>query len=276
MRWFSIFAFAVILIISCSDITEHEHSATLPPPLKTADNRGDDAEIILGRYAAAWKGKQEDTGMQQTEVMTFWISGEGGGKYTIELPPEGPAKLAEGIAESFSGGFRTDIETLRRLDRGEISAMTAMGRANWNDPADMDPVFPAGSRLTPQLQARLLPLAFHFWNREWPETIRFGEGTTRFVHGGNAAIFFYDKGMRTGWYQLREGMHINDDPSDQTNPFPSLFIVTRGKFQGKLDGKAVALQEGLAVHVPAGMTHEFWADKGEYGEFILIMWGEGA
>lgn len=28
--------------------------------------------------------------------------------------------------------------------------------------------------------------------------------------------------------------------------------------------------------VPAGMTHEFWAEQGQYGEFVLVMFGEGA
>lgn len=150
-----------------------------------------------------------------------------------------------------------------------------MGRAHWSDPADMDPVLPAG-RLTPEVQALLLPVTFHFWNRGWPETIRFGDGTSRFVHGGNATVLFYDRGLRTAWYQLREGMHVNADPSDQVNPFPSLFVVIRGSFHARLGGEEQRLTEGIAVYVPAGMSHEFWAEQGEYGEVIMICWGEGA
>lgn len=249
---------------------------TVPPPAKAGGMAGDDARTILGRFAASWRGAKEMAGMSRTETAVFWITGEGGGEFTVVLPPDGPARLEDGIAESFSGGFRTSMETLRRLDRGELSAMTAMGRAHWSDPADMDPVLPPGQGFTPEFQARFLPLTFHFWNRDWPEIIRFGEGTTRFVHGGNAAILYYDKGLRTGWYQIKEGMHVNHDPADQTNPFPSLFIVTRGSLRARLGGEELRLQEGVAVHVPAGMTHEFWAGPGEYGELVLIMWGAGA
>lgn len=266
----------ILVISSCSGAHEQQTEMTLPPPVRAADNSGDDAKTILERYAVAWQGRAEMPAMKRSEVMALWVTGEKGGEFTVFLEPDGPARLAEGIAEDFSGGFRTSIETLRRLDRGEISAMTAMGRAHWSDPADMDPVLPPGQGFTPELQARFLPLTFHFWNRDWPEIIRFGEGTTRFVHGGNAAILYYDRGLRTAWYQLKEGMHVNSDPADQTNPFPSLFVVTRGNCRARLGGEELRLQEGMAVHVPAGMTHEFWAGPGEYGEVVLIMWGAGA
>ena len=105
--------------------------------------------------------------------------------------------------------------------------------------------------------AHLLRLHFHFWNRDWPEVIPFGDGMTRNIHGGNAAPFYYDRGLRTSWYQLEPGMHINREEAMQTNPFPSLFIMTRGRIQARLGGTDMTLQEGQTVLVPAGMTHEF-------------------
>lgn len=263
------------MLIVCSAPVSREPDMTVPPQAETRDNSADDARTILGRYAEAWRGKEEMPSLKDTISVAFWISGEGGGEHTVVLAPQGPAEVVDGIAENHAGGFRTDIGTLRRLDRGEINALTAMGRAKWSDPADMDPVFPQGG-LTPELQALHLPLAFHFWNRDRPETVRFGEGTSRFVHGGNATIFFYDRGLRTAWYQLKEGMHVNAELSDQVNPFPSLFIVIRGSFSARLDGEEQRLSEGIAVHVPAGMPHEFWAGPGDYGEVIMICWGDGA
>jgi mannose-6-phosphate isomerase-like protein (cupin superfamily) len=106
--------------------------------------------------------------------------------------------------------------------------------------------------------------------------IPFGDGLTRNVHGGNSAIFYYQQGLRTSWYQLEPGLHINRDEEEQVNPFPSLFIMTRGRIQARLGGTEMTLEEGHAVFVPAGMTHEFWAEEGQYGEFVLVMFGQGA
>jgi mannose-6-phosphate isomerase-like protein (cupin superfamily) len=275
IKWAFLTCLLTATLIMCSAPASQEPGMTVPPQMEIRDNSADDARTILARYAEAWRGREEMPALKDPISVAFWISGEGGGEFTIVLAPDGPAEVMDGIAEDHAGGFRSNMETLRRLDRNEINAMTAMGRANWSDPADMDPVIPGG-RLTPELQALFLPLTFHFWNREWPEIVPFGEGTTRFVHGGNAAIFFYDQGLRTAWYQIQEGMHINADPSDQTNPFPSLFIVTRGSIMARLDGREQRLSEGIAVLVPAGMPHEFWAGPGEYGEVIMICWGDGA
>jgi mannose-6-phosphate isomerase-like protein (cupin superfamily) len=249
---------------------------TMPPALPPLpEGPPPDARAILERYVAAWRGPEE-MALARRVIAGFWVSGEGGGEFHVTFTPEGGATLGEGVPEAFDGGFRTDIATLRRLDRGELSALTALGRAKWSDRAAMDPVLPGDGRLTPERQALLLPLTFHFWNREWPETVRFGEGTTRFVHGGNAAIFYYDKGFRSGWYQIKEGMHVNSDPSDQTNPFPSLFIITRGHCSSRLGGAERTLSEGEAVLVPAGMTHEFWAGPGQYAELVMVCFGDGA
>jgi hypothetical protein len=246
------------------------------PSRATADNSADDARTILQRYADAWRGAEE-MALAETVVLGFEIEGTGGGSYHVTIPPDGPAALADGIPDSgYDVVFTTEIGFLRRLDRGELNALTALGRARMSDPTPLDFRFPPGFQSTPETQSRLLRLTFHFWNRAWPEAIPFGDGLTRSIHGANSAVFYYQRGIRTGWYQVEPGMHINRDEAEQTNPFPSLFIMTRGRIQARLGGTLLELEEGHAVLVPAGMTHEFWAEEGQYGEFVLVMFGEGA
>jgi mannose-6-phosphate isomerase-like protein (cupin superfamily) len=272
-------AWAVVLaltVIPSTPLVGQVTSPTIPPPV-TLENHEDDARTILARYAAAWRGKEALPFMEEPVVLGFEIQGEGGGSYHIELPVEGAGTVKEGPApEGYRGIFETDMELLRRLDRGELSAMTAMGQARAGDPTPLVPRFPPGFRWTPEERARILPLTFHFWNREWPPVIRFGEGTTRQVHGGDMAIFYYDVGLRSAFAQIRPGMHINADPADQTNPFPSLFIITRGVGTARIGGREMIMQEGEAVLVPAGMAHEFWATEDQYAECVLIMFGPGA
>jgi len=246
------------------------------PDLTMIDNSADDARTILQRYVDAWRGEQEMV-LNDTVVLGFDISGDDGGNYHVVLSPAGSASLGAGIPETgYNVVLTTEMDFLRQLDRGELNAMTAIGRARMSDPTPLDFRFPPDFPPTAEAQGFLLRLHFHFWNREWPEIIPFGDGMARQIHGGKSAIFYYEQGLRSGWYQVEPGMPINENEEEQTNPFPSLIIVTRGRFQARLEGIEKELTEGFAVLVPAGMTHEFWAEEGQYGEFILVMFGPGA
>jgi mannose-6-phosphate isomerase-like protein (cupin superfamily) len=265
-----------LLVFLAAPTATGQPSQRTSPSRSLADNSADDARTILQRYVEAWRGADE-MALSETVVLGFEIEGTGGGPYHVTLPPGGPAELADGVPDSgYNVVFTTDIELLRRLDRGELNVLTALGRAQMSDPTPLDFRFPPGFQLTPEIQSHLLRLTFHFWNRDWPEVIPFGDGLTRNVHGANSAIFYYQRGIRTAWYQVEPGMHVNRAEAEQTNPFPSLFIMTRGRIQARLGGELLELEEGQAVLVPAGMTHELWAEEDQYGEFVLVMFGEGA
>ena len=239
------------------------------------ENSDDPASRILDRYARAWRGKEE-LRLNKEQVVAFWVAGAGGGKFHIVLTNAAGGELHPGIPDRYDIGFELNIETLRRLDCGELNALTAMAQARSNDPIPLKPKTPASFAWTPEARGFLLPFFFHFWQREWPETVRFGDGTTRKVHGGNTTVFYYDRGLRSSWYQLKPGAHINADTADQVNDFASFVIATRGHFQARLGGQERTLHEGQAVFIPMGMTHEFWANQTQYGEFVLLMFGEGA
>lgn len=274
MTRLAVVAPTLLLLTAATTAAGQETRPTTPPPIE-AVNAHDDARAILARYAQAWRG-QAEMPLAETVVVGFSVRGPGGGEFHITLDPDGPAALAEGAAAAPSVVFETDIETLRRIDRGEWNALTAMGQARASDPIPLIPRFPEGFRWTPEARAFFLPLAFHFWNRGWPEVVQFGDGRTRRVHGGNATVLYYDRGLRTAWYQIEPGMHVNADPRDQTNPFPTIVVMTRGALQGRLGGHERELREGEMIFIPAGMTHEVWANENQYGEFLVLMFGEDA
>jgi mannose-6-phosphate isomerase-like protein (cupin superfamily) len=265
---------AMLLLATAADAPAQPGGSDTAPAVQGYDNATDDAGTILARYAAAWRGRQE-VKLDSAVTLGFRISGAGGGEYHIVLPQDGPGRLGAGVPPTVIS-FETDIDFLRRLDRNEMSALTAMAQARSSDPTPLVAHFPAGWQWTPQARAFFMPLAFHFWTREWPAVIRFGESASREVHGANGSLLFYDQGLRTAWYQVKEGMHVNADPRDQSNPFTSLLIITRGSMWSRLGGQEMTLGEGEAVLIPAGMTHEFRAGAGGYGEAILIMFGAGA
>lgn len=245
----------------------------LPTRAQTQD--ASDARPILQRYAAAWRGREEMP-LSDSVVVAFWIRGNGGGEYHVVLRPEGPATIADGVPLAYDGGFQTDIGTLRRIDRGELSALTAMARTRASDPSPMEPRFPPGFRWTPATQALLLPLAFHFWNRDWPEVVPFAAGAIRRAHGARTSLFYYDHGLRTSYYRLDPATHMNSDARDRVNPFATLWICTRGSMRARVAGTTRLLREGEALFIPAGASHEFWTGPRERAEAIIVMFGEGA
>lgn len=268
------FRFVAAVVVLASAFAASAAERTVPPRVAPAECAATAREIV-DRLAAEWRGAEE---MVFADELSFGIrvSGEGGGELTVTLSRERGARVTEGQVTGSRATFVTDLETLRAIDRGEINVMTAMARARAADPAPLTVEFPAGFRWTPALQALYLPLTFHFFNRGVPEVVRFGEGTSLPVHGAKSTILYYDRGLRTSWYQLDSGMHINADPADQKNHFSSIVIVTRGAMRSRIGGVERILREGEAVLVPEEVAHEFWAGKGDYAEFVLVMFGEKA
>ncbi len=193
---------------------------------------------------------------------------EGSGRYQVELRP--------GLPPAPSAVYTLDASTLRRIDRGEINALTAMGRARAADPAPMDIEFMPGYSPDAGFLARFLPLTFHFWTRGHPETVSFGRQHGREVHGATMVVLYYQKGLRSAWAQIEKGRHVNKDPQDQTNPFPTLIIGIRGRAAARIGGREILLSAGQMVFIPAGVAHEAWNPYDEPAEIILLMFGEGA
>ncbi len=109
-----------------------------------------------------------------------------------------------------------------------------------------------------------------------PEFLAFDREASRVIHGANAVLLHYFEGLRSVWYQVESGQHINPDPRDQTNPFPSLFIFLTGRGKARIGGTETDIHGGTATLIPAGVAHEFWNRFEQPLEFILIMFGQGA
>lgn len=210
------------------------------------------------------------------------ITGETGGEWHVRvgLAPAGEGErsvdLLPGPAPEGAFSYVTDAGTLRAIHEGRMSALTAMGQARGSDPVPMELALPEGFAPDPGFLATFLPTTFHFWSRGAPEITRFGAEHSRVVHGANISVLYYTPGLRTAWVQVSKGQRVNADPGDQTNPFPSMFIGTRGSLHARIGGRDMTLDEGRMLFVPPGVTHEFWNESDKPGEAILIMFGQGA
>lgn len=188
------------------------------------------------------------------------------------------ASLSAGEPQAPTFVFRTNLETFKKIADGTWSAVTAMGRARAGDPAPMDIRFSGEFRPGADFQTRFLSIAQHFWNPGFPKIIPFGYESARTVHGAEATVLYYKPGhLRSAWFGLLPGQHVNPDPRDQVNDFDTLFVILRGGgVKSRIGGKPVELGLNKAVFVPAGMSHEFWNDGDEPGEVIMIAFGPSA
>jgi len=240
-----------------------------------------DSAISIEKMLAEFVNDYEKNDELPGSPITFGIqiTVEQGGKWavSIDATKQDKVTLTEGFPSQPTFYVVTDAVTLRKIFNGEINALTAAGRARMSDKAPLDIEFMEGFQPSMDfISDVMLSLVFHFFNRGKPEIIPFGEEYSRIVHGGHAVVFYYQTGLRTAWYKIKPGMFINKDLKDAVNPFPTLFIVTKGKGQGRLGDKTMSLHEGMTVFVPAGMVHQVWAESGEGFEAIIIMFGKGA
>lgn len=185
-------------------------------------------------------------------------------------------ELRKGLPPEPAFVYTTDAATMDKIDRGEMNALTAMGKARESDPAPMDISFTPGFQPGEDFLAAFLSLSFHFWTRGLPEIVPFGPSASREVHGANMIVLYYQKGLRSAWGQIRKGQRVNADPRDQVNPFPSMFIGLRGRAVLKVGGVEKIMQQGQMFFIPPGTAHEAWNPYDEPAECIILMFGDGA
>lgn len=172
--------------------------------------------------------------------------------------------------------FKTDLSTLNKVDKGEMSALTGAAKAFSTDFAPFDADIMEGFVPDEGFVKSLMSLYFHFWTKGLPERIPYGVDLTRFTHGAQAAIFYYQPGFRSGYIAVKKGQHANKEEGSKTNPFPTLLIAIEGEGKMIINGVISTFKKGEAILIPAGVSHEFTNDNEQPLECILLMFGDGA
>lgn len=203
-------------------------------------------------------------------------------KWHMRIEKDSSGKLSSSLANGFPNTpilyWEMDSKTLSWLNSG-LNGETATARAQANDP------FPLRTRVTEgfpryainnELNDFLEGLRLHFWTKGLPETFILSKDVARISHDAYVVGLVYTEGLRTMWFQVDPGQHVNKDPIDQKNPSHSLVIVTKGKYMAKIDGKEVLFEEGHSYLIPAEISHEFWNPFENPTQGVLIMYGEGA
>ena len=236
----------------------------------------EEAQSILERFVADYR-----TDPSVTEPVDFGVRVDSAWWHVAAYPAtdEDPARvtLSRGRPPDPTFFFFTDLATLGKLDRGELNARTAMGRARHGDPVPMD-IDPTdeGFVWTDSVSRTVDAVANHFFLRGQPEIIPFHRDVSRVIHGAHAVLLHYSAGFRSVWYQVDPGQHVNKEERDQRNPFPSLFIFLEGRGMGRIGGVETEILGGTSVLIQPGVAHEFWNPFDRPLSFLLVMFGEGA
>lgn len=197
--------------------------------------------------------------------------------YTVDVVPHGKAGARKGAPKTPTFYFTVEsVDYLKKLERGEFAALTLMGKAFESDVTPMDFAMMDGFEPPEDFGETLLPLIFHFWTKGKPEIVKTTPEATRFVHGTNLGVLYYQPGFRSAWFNIRPGDHVNENPDSRTNPFPTLVIMARGAATARIDGVDTPFREGEAMLIPAGVSHEFLNDGDAPAFGYIIMFGEGA
>lgn len=191
---------------------------------------------------------------------------------------ESPAKVTvyDGKPKQPTFYFKTDLETLNKVDKGQLNALTGAAKAFSSDFAPFDADVMEGFNPDQEFLKTLMSVYFHFWTKGLPERIPYGLDYTRFTHGAQAAIFYYQPGFRSGYVAIKKGQHANEDEKSKSNPFPTLLIAIEGQAKIIINGVESVFTKGEAILIPAGVKHEFINENENVFEAILLMFGEGA
>jgi hypothetical protein len=163
----------------------------------SAAAQSDNTASILERYAADYV--MHDVTFDADQEFGVQVNGE---MWTITLSHEDRSyDVRQGDPSAPTFFYTATGDILERIDRGEISAYTAMAKAFSTDVTPMDIDLMEGAGFDPAI----LTHVFHFWTRGFPEVVNYAEQETRFVHGGNASIIYYQPGFRSGFGSVSPG-----------------------------------------------------------------------
>lgn len=237
-----------------------------------------EVEDIIISYVEDYKTdrharEERIVGIKVPEVKGAWtlrVTGKETG------PKQWEVLLEEGLPKIPAFVYRAEVRALRAIYNGEMNGLTAQAKAFSSDYAPLEVEEINDFKPTEEDDGAMNAFSFHFWTKGFPEVIPFRPSATRQAHGGGATLFYYEKGLRTGWFNIMPGQRVREDAREQAMPFPMMGVLIKGTAKGIVDGEPITVSAGNTVFIPANVHHKWWNETDTPVELILIMFGEGA
>ena len=221
---------------------------------------------------------RNDPAAEKAPSFGLKITGKDSGEWHVsvdgkkDLDGRWKVELRDGLPAEPTFIYAVDSFTLAEIDAGRINGLTVQGKAFSSDITPMAVEWMEGSE-----KRDINPVSFHFWTRGFPEKVPFRSGGTRTVHSAAIGVFYYQPGFRSAWANLAKGQGANNGPGKPLiAPFPTMVIVTKGIVNGMVKGRPTTANAGEMIFIPPMTPHEWWNEREEPAEAILIFFGKGA
>jgi mannose-6-phosphate isomerase-like protein (cupin superfamily) len=191
--------------------------------------------------------------------------------YRFVVFSNGEYKVAEGMISSPGLVVTADMATYRKVYTGDLSPLTAVGRASISDPAPLDFRLVNGMAMSSIDWEKMYFTLINFFNVDQNNKVRMGREYSRTVHGGNVVGLYYTVGYRSAYYSVIPGQVINE--AGEKDPFHQSFIIIGGSGYAKLGNDTVRVKANEAYYIKPGMEHKVWTDNTEGLILIWSAWG---
>ena len=235
--------------------------------------RADDLHSQLAELAARFTWAPLERG---APIVQITVTGDPGGDWHLVPGAGGDVDLKPGKATNPGFTAELDAETLGRLYRGEISGMTAAGKATGDERSPLE-ILPGSAVPEDAPRARLAPVFHfltHYWQRTDPERITFGREHARPLSGAHIVGLYYHPGFRSAWYSVKakESLNLKGDAS----PYPQAYVILRGLARVRMGQRAEEVPAGQSIYIPPGTMHAVESRDGGEVELLWLAWGDGA
>lgn len=235
---------------------------------------GPETESRIGNMLSDFAGTCSGLMSKDGEFVVQLNISPPGEQWYVSVDERGVLELHPGEHDSPIMTLVMSQATLARIHSGEITALTAGGKGSSADSAPVEIEFDAAVRDLSRPKETTLGFLQHFFARERPERIPLGESYSRMVHGAHAIPLYYADGLRSAWYLVKDGQHLNE-PGD-TNPYHQAFVIISGCGRAKIGETEVEVRARESYYIPPDSDHVLWPARGDSLELIWFAWGEGA
>lgn len=167
-----------------------------------------------------------------------------------------------------------DMETYRKIYKGELSPMTAIGRASIHESAPLDFILQNGMTIAGVNWNYAYFTVNNFFNPHPDNKIVLKEENSRSVHGGNVIGLYYSVGYRSAWYHLNKGEMLNE--AGEKDPFEQSFIILKGSGYAKIGKDTLAVKENEAYYIRPNLEHKVWTESAGGISLLWNAWGKEA
>jgi len=235
----------------------------------SAVDTGNDFEDMLTGWARSFLLKVPDNYNDTINLLlkddgSYWNVVFADGTYSVNRSKNPDAKFM----------ITATLDTYNKIYSGQLSPMTAIGRASIYEAAPLDFILGEGMTINMIDWNYAYFTVINFFNRHPNNKVLLGREHSRTVHGGNVVGLYYSAGYRSAWYNLVKGQILNE--AGEKDPWQQSFIIIKGSGYAKIGGDTLRIKANEAYYIRPNVEHKVWTDSEEGLSLLWNAWGNEA